>query len=398
VKYDADDAAGYTVVVEPTDANATIAAVTGATEKGANTYLVAAPSAGATATATFRILAENQANTKTYTINIVKGVDPSTIPVSSGEFLYFPTKSPSSTFFTVSGKYGDPKTYGSTTYVRNGETYDCTYSLKMESSTSIKFTPASDGTAKICMSSQGYKTRDINVNGEKAEAGSSNVIEVPVTAGTEYTITKAGTAGIFYIDLVYEGTAPAPTPSDVTVFDFNNGVGTAVATTETYDKSGTQTPCATVNGTTSIVLAKTQEGWVKITPASGEVFKNGDAVTIVGKNGGDGKTFGLCFCTSTTRDENNKIATESTVGKNVETTVNGNLILSADANELYIFRADGTQTTVTSLKITRSGATAVDSVSEADNSDVKAVKFIKDGKIVIVNGANKYNAAGALVK
>ncbi len=83
VDYDASDADGYRVVITPAD-KATIAAVTGATEGQNNDYIIEAPAAGKTVTATFRILAENQANTRTYTINIVKGVDPSIIPVQTG--------------------------------------------------------------------------------------------------------------------------------------------------------------------------------------------------------------------------------------------------------------------------------------------------------------------------
>lgn len=244
VNYDASDAAGYTVNITPAD-GATIAAVTGATGSGVD-YTIAAPVAGATATATFRILAENQANTKSYTINIVKGIDPSTIPVGSGELLYFPTQAPSNNFFTVSGKYGDPKSYGSTTYVSNGTTYDCTYSLKMESSTSIKFTPTSKGKVKIGMSATKYKTRDLNFNGTKLEADANNVIEQAVEANTLYEITKAGTAGIFYIDLVYEsstavaGISAQNEADNAVVKCFINGKLVIIKNGKQYSAAGSQ--------------------------------------------------------------------------------------------------------------------------------------------------------------
>ena len=202
VAYDADDAAGYTVTVNPAE-GATVAAVTGASGSNGN-YTIAAPAPGQTATATFRILAENKANTRSYTINIVKGVDPSSQPVTEGELLYFPTKdTPSNSFFTVSGKTGDPSSYGSTTYTKNGETYNCTYPLKLESTTTIKFTPAKDGTLTICMC-PAFKYKDLKLDNTTYEADATNLIKVPVTGGTTYTITKAGTAGIFYIDLVYD--------------------------------------------------------------------------------------------------------------------------------------------------------------------------------------------------
>ena len=73
------------MVIIPAD-NATIAAVNGATGEG-NNYTIAAPAIGQTVTATFRILAENGANTKTYTINIVKGADPASIPIETGNIM-----------------------------------------------------------------------------------------------------------------------------------------------------------------------------------------------------------------------------------------------------------------------------------------------------------------------
>ena len=85
VAHDANDASGYSVVIIPAD-NATIAAVNGATGEG-NNYTIAAPAIGQTVTATFRILAENGANTKTYTINIVKGADPASIPIETGNIM-----------------------------------------------------------------------------------------------------------------------------------------------------------------------------------------------------------------------------------------------------------------------------------------------------------------------
>ena len=201
VVYDAADQAGYAVTVTPAE-GATVAAVTGASGSNGN-YTIAAPAPGQTITATFRILAENKANTRSYTINIVKGVDPSSQPVTEGELLYFPAKdTPSNSFFTVSGKTGDPSSYGSTTYTKNGETYNCTYPLKLESTTTIKFTPAKDGTLTICMC-PAFKNKNLKLNNTTYEADATNLIKVPLTGGTPYTIIKDGTAGLFYIDLVY---------------------------------------------------------------------------------------------------------------------------------------------------------------------------------------------------
>jgi len=215
VAFDVNDAAGYAVTVFPAD-NATIAAVTGATGSGSD-YTIAAPAAGTTATATFRILAENQANVKTYTILIVKGVDPSTLPVTTGEFTYFPKGAlNNNTFYTISGS--TTKDYGTGTYLYNGETVNCDFALKMESKTSIKFTPAQDGTLKIGFTDKG--AQNLLLNGTK-ETGTEFVLTTSVTANTAYEIKKADKAYILYIDLVYgEGgnPTPEPQPTEQTLF------------------------------------------------------------------------------------------------------------------------------------------------------------------------------------
>lgn len=194
---------GYSVGITPAE-GATISAVTGASGSTGN-YTIVAPAAGQTQTATFRILAENQANVRTYTISIVKAADPSTQPVTEGELLYFPTDNPagSNSFFTVIGNIGKPSSYGSTTYTKNGETYECAYPLKLESATSIKFTPVKDGTVKIGLSTAG--NNNLKINGTKTTGNANYVVEFSVNANTEYTITKGDTAYLFYIDLVYAG-------------------------------------------------------------------------------------------------------------------------------------------------------------------------------------------------
>ena len=216
VNYDAADAAGYAVTVIPAD-NATIAKVTGAEGSGSN-YTISAPSAGTTATATFRILAENQANTKTYTINIVKGVDPSTVPVTTGEFTYFSNGTTNNDFFTISGN--TTANYGTGSYVHNGENYNCSKALKMESKTTIMFTPTQDGILKVGFTSSG--AQNLKLNGEKVE-GTDGVLTVEVKANTVYTITKAETAYVLYIDLVYgesggQGGGETPQPTAESIF------------------------------------------------------------------------------------------------------------------------------------------------------------------------------------
>ena len=198
VDYNAADGNGYSVTVTPAE-GATVASITGAAGSDGN-YTIAAPAAGQTATATFRILAENQTDARTYTINIVKGTDPATLPQTTGEFLYFPEGSKTyNAFFTVSGNTSDQ--YGSTTYTRNGETYQCTYTLKMESETSVTFIPSHDGIVRIALSRSA--NNNLKLNGTKLTGDANNVVESAVTGGKQYTITKADKAYVYYIEVVY---------------------------------------------------------------------------------------------------------------------------------------------------------------------------------------------------
>jgi len=198
VDFDAADANGYNVAVTPAE-GATVASTTGAAGSDGN-YTIAAPAAGQTATATFRIQAENQTDTRTYTISIVKGIDPATLPQTTGEFLYFPEGSKTyNAFFTVSGNTSDQ--YGSTTYTRNGETYQCSFTLKMELKTSVTFIPAHDGIVRIALSSSG--NNNLELDGTKLTGDANNVVESAVKGGKQYTVAKADKAYVYYIELVY---------------------------------------------------------------------------------------------------------------------------------------------------------------------------------------------------
>ena len=432
VAYNASDAAGYTVTVTPAE-NATITSVSGA--EGSNgTYTIAAPAQGKTATATFRILAENQTTSRTYTISIVKAVDPATIPVTAGEFLYFPTQAPSNNFYSVSGKYGDPSKYGSTTYTKNGVTYECTYSLKMESSTSIKFTPAKDGTVKIGMC-PGYKATNLKLNGEKV-AAVNNVIEATVTAGTEYTITKADQAGIFYIDLVYEGgTTPTPGPDDptpdpddptpdpndpterTTVYDWSANVGTTTMTSEgqadgiskaTVKVNNTATDCIKFGKSAAFEdEAKTiiNDFFVAIKPANGG-FKAGDMIHITGCiNNKDASSkkgaisiYGSNQADSFIQTTEDFVNTYDTSATPVEQTV----LVTKDCETLILTRSGNTATYILDLKVIRGEASAPDPGEVGiNNVNVNAnvnvpVKRIENGKLIIEKNGKTYNAAGAV--
>ncbi|MBR4650125.1 MAG: InlB B-repeat-containing protein [Prevotella sp.] len=167
-------------------------------------------------------------------------------------------------------------------------------------------------------------------------------------------------------------TVAEPVSESTTVYSFNDAVGTTTASTATYVKESQTLNMVTLTGTESFVISKNDNAaWVKITPKSGYTFKNGDVVTLTGKVGTDGKTVGLYICTSATRNTNESVVVaSSTSNKNISTQASGTLSLAADASELYLYRYDGTGTTITSLEITRGGSTPKSSVCTL--SDLKS--------------------------
>ncbi|MBO5613325.1 MAG: InlB B-repeat-containing protein [Prevotella sp.] len=167
-------------------------------------------------------------------------------------------------------------------------------------------------------------------------------------------------------------TVAEPVSESTTVYSFNDAVGTTTASTATYEKSSQTLNMVTLTGTESFVISKNDNAaWVKIIPKSGYTFKNGDVVTLTGKVGTDGKTVGLYICTSATRNTNESVVVaSSTSNKNISTQASGTLSLAADASELYLYRYDGTGTTITSLEITRGGSPPKSSVCTL--SDLKS--------------------------
>ena len=105
----------------------------------------------------------------------------------------FMENKPSNSAFTVSGNYSNSKGSASV----NGTTY--TVCVKMESSTSIKFSTTEAMTLTLVFSNQ--DSQNIKVDGTKYTAdANSTVITVSLAAGA-HEITKADTANLFYISL-----------------------------------------------------------------------------------------------------------------------------------------------------------------------------------------------------
>ncbi|MGM9810713.1 MAG: pectate lyase [Paludibacteraceae bacterium] len=123
--------------------------------------------------------------------------DPVTPGVSTGEYeCHFTGKTPSSTFYTITGSYSDSK--GQFT-APNGTTYkDC---LKMESKTSVKFTTTKDMTLYLGFASTETSAK-IKVDGVVVTAANS-VIMYDIAAGS-HELTKQDVCNLFYINLYSE--------------------------------------------------------------------------------------------------------------------------------------------------------------------------------------------------
>lgn len=173
------------------------------------------------------------------TVNTTAGTTAVT-PVSTGNTQVagnhihnFTLNGTESTYYTIVGNLSTGK--GTVEY--NGLTL--TQCLKMESSTSIKFTAAADGKLTLVFVET---AATVNVDGTKYTSGGDGIITVDLKAGA-HTVTKADTANLFYMSFV-DGTGevvttPATTPVST--------VGTTVDTTVV------STPASTVEATVSSV-------------------------------------------------------------------------------------------------------------------------------------------------
>ena len=125
----------------------------------------------------------------------------------SGEISYdtvthnFTEQGKTSDFFKITGNLSTSK--GTVSY--NGLTL--TRCLKMESSTSIGFTAASDGTLTLVFVES---TPNAKIDGEKI-SGTSGIITVELSAGA-HTVSKGDTMNLFY--MVFTPNQPDPTPHE----------------------------------------------------------------------------------------------------------------------------------------------------------------------------------------
>lgn len=125
----------------------------------------------------------------------------------------------------------------------------------------------------------------------------------------------------------------------VTTYSLTDGIGTAEVTAAD----------ATVNAGTSLVLTNSA-GRIKITPATGYKFQNGDVISFSGTVGNTSKDYGLKIFAS---NGSTQITSGYVAGTAAATGTTITLSLTSDQDYIYIGRYDGTTTTMTSFTVTR---------------------------------------------
>ena len=125
------------------------------------------------------------------------GTETPEVPTGDSKVHNFTTSDANSSFFVISGNLASNK--GTVTY--NGLTL--TQCLKMESSTSIKFTASSKGTLTLVFGESG---KNVKINGKKNASDSNCIVTVDV-AGGSVEITKGDTMNLFYMIYTPSGTS-----------------------------------------------------------------------------------------------------------------------------------------------------------------------------------------------
>lgn len=177
---------------------------------------------------------------------------------SGGTYIHnFTTAGTTSTYFTITGNLSTSK--GTVEY--NGLTL--TQCLKMESSTSITFTAASDATLTLVLDN----SKKIKVDGAGITATSKDgnyIVTVALTAG-EHTIAKGDSVNLFYM-IVEEESADDGTQQSTSATEDPTGVtqsptsATEGSTSATEGSTGaTQSPTSATEGSTSATQAPSSE-------------------------------------------------------------------------------------------------------------------------------------------
>ena len=193
-----DTQAAFVVTVTPADDASTVVAE-GATDEGSNTFSIAAPAAGATATAVFTVT--NADAEMKYTIIIDKTqaepVNPDTPGLDGLTIVYFEAKTPVCDNADVTELISDVTANYSTDkgqVIYNGAEYgEC---MKIETSTSFKLTPSSNCTITLVLDKSG---KNIKVDGTNVKTDANCYAVINATAGSTYIITKGDSMNLFAI-------------------------------------------------------------------------------------------------------------------------------------------------------------------------------------------------------
>ena len=246
----------------------------------------------------------------------------------------------------------------------------------------------------------------------KAPVGSLNVGSVNYT-GSEATTIYIGsvTSGVniyaIYVEAGSEGGGEGGEVSGDYLINYpTSKAGIEIGGTTVYDNTQKYHLDKETSKNISLANGYTTDGVINANCIVLSVeggFKAGDVVSVAGyfNNTDETKQAAVAIFTGEEGDE-------ATVLWRSELFINGRTnsadpdvqtyTLTDDAEYLKVGRSDGltsaTRTNVTLLTVTRSSATAVESVAEVKAEAKKAVKFIKNGKLYIGN----YNIAGQQVK
>ena len=125
------------------------------------------------------------------------GTETPEVPTGDSKVHNFTTSDANSSFFVISGNLASNK--GTVTY--NG--LILTQCLKMESSTSIKFTAPFAGKLTLVFGESG---KNVKINGKKNASDSNCIVTVDVAAGS-VEITKGDTMNLFYMIYTPSGTS-----------------------------------------------------------------------------------------------------------------------------------------------------------------------------------------------
>ena len=176
------------------------------------------------------------------------GTETPEVPTGDAKVHNFTTSGANSSFFVISGNLASNK--GTVTY--NGLTL--TQCLKMESSTSIKFTASSKGTLTLVFAESG---KNVKINGKKNASDSNCIVTVDVAAGS-VEITKGDTMNLFY--MVY-------TPSGTTETTHTHKYESKITKQATCTETGVLTyTCTSTTGTCD------KKTYTETIPATGHKF------------------------------------------------------------------------------------------------------------------------------